>query len=527
MASDINLLERYATTHDADALSQLIQRYAGLVYGTCIRITRNSHDAEDVAQICFMELARRAATVSSSLPGWLHALATSRSIDYIRKAANRRRHEAAALGQEREDQGPTWPQLAPYVDEALEQLSEDLRVPLVMHYLQGHDQAEIASTLAVNQSTVSRRLDNGVRELRKSLKESGNVATITALTSLLGVHGVTAAPAKLLSTLGKLALAGAGSATGVTSSSSSMATVLTACSSKLAVAIAAGSAVVIGLVVLRNVSKHEIGGVLSAENKSAQNELGTNEIHGEIFFLMQDPLEEDRADLEMENSRLLSEVDDMRRELKDEVARRAHLEAELMRLKKGKSDGRKSHSSHRKNGNRLEDVEEIAIVAPGYSDEFQPQASLLAVLELDAHQVDQLRGLGEKTLKNVQRSEIKVATDVSQSRNVISYSIVMRDGQVSREKSNFLARTELVVGQKNMVHMRRSIDQVFKHLENRREIIFRSLRKHGSVDEWSLQIESFNEDGVRQNTSVVTHYRPVSYSTVPARYEHLFRLGNR
>ena len=73
MTSDFALLNKYARAHDAEAYSQLVQRYAGLVHGTCMRVTRNTHDGEDLAQICFMELARRAGAISSSLPGWLHA----------------------------------------------------------------------------------------------------------------------------------------------------------------------------------------------------------------------------------------------------------------------------------------------------------------------------------------------------------------------------------------------------------------------------------------------------------------------
>lgn len=86
MTNDVALLEQYAQTRDAEAFAELVRRYAGAVYGTCLRTTGDPYDTEDVAQECFMELARRAGSVTSSVGGWLHTLATCRSKNAIRGA---------------------------------------------------------------------------------------------------------------------------------------------------------------------------------------------------------------------------------------------------------------------------------------------------------------------------------------------------------------------------------------------------------------------------------------------------------
>ena len=106
MPNDGALLQQYARTRDADAFAELVRRHAGPVYGTCLRITRNAHDAEDVAQECFMELGRNAGAIVSSLPGWLHTAATSRSVNAIRNAATRRRYEEMAMTQQDNEEGP-------------------------------------------------------------------------------------------------------------------------------------------------------------------------------------------------------------------------------------------------------------------------------------------------------------------------------------------------------------------------------------------------------------------------------------
>ena len=115
MVSDAKLLEQYAQSRDAGAFAELVRRHSGLVYSTSLRLTGNAHDAEDVAQQCFMDLARAAASISSSLPAWLHVTATRRSVDAVRSASARRRHEEAAMSKDRaSDAQPTWEQVAPH-----------------------------------------------------------------------------------------------------------------------------------------------------------------------------------------------------------------------------------------------------------------------------------------------------------------------------------------------------------------------------------------------------------------------------
>jgi hypothetical protein len=71
--TDPELPRRYFRTRDPESFAQLAQRYAGYVFGTSLRITGKRHDAEDVTQGCFLELARDAAAVESSLASWLPA----------------------------------------------------------------------------------------------------------------------------------------------------------------------------------------------------------------------------------------------------------------------------------------------------------------------------------------------------------------------------------------------------------------------------------------------------------------------
>ena len=112
----------------------------------------------------------------------------------------------------REDSEPAWAEIAPHVDEALAEFPDELAVPLTLHYLQGQSQTEVASALGVDQSTISRRVERGLEELREKLRQAGIAVPVAALGSLLDQNATIAVPASLLASLGKMAMSGVGGA---------------------------------------------------------------------------------------------------------------------------------------------------------------------------------------------------------------------------------------------------------------------------------------------------------------------------
>jgi RNA polymerase sigma factor (sigma-70 family) len=210
MESDLQLLQQYAKSHDADVFADLVTRYAGMVYATCLRVTGNVHAAEDASQECFLQLARQAGSIRQSLAGWLHCKAVSQALTDRRSEARRKRREegSARIHTKASSDEPTWAEISPYVDEALAGLPRELRDVLVRHYLQRKTQAEVAEELRVDQSTVSRRMAKGLKSLRSALKRRGVIVTSAVLGIALGAHTSSAAPAALTIALGKMAMAG-------------------------------------------------------------------------------------------------------------------------------------------------------------------------------------------------------------------------------------------------------------------------------------------------------------------------------
>ncbi len=190
-----------------------------MVFSVARRITGNHHDAEDVTQACFADLANQADRVETSLGGWLHGAATRKSLHVVREQATRRKHE----DQFKNDAPPpvempgegSWMAVGPRVDEALDQLPDKLREPLIAHFLNGVSQREIARQMGVSRSVVARIIDMGVYELRRKLAKGGVVVgSVAALMVMLSNNTAEAVPATLSAGLGKLALAGFGNGGG-------------------------------------------------------------------------------------------------------------------------------------------------------------------------------------------------------------------------------------------------------------------------------------------------------------------------
>ncbi len=206
---DEMLVRRLVAEDDAEAFSALVGHHAGMVYGTCRRVLGSDAQAADAVQETFFQLLKEAHRIRGSVAGWLHQVATRRAVDIVRRDISRRRREeqyAASLSNE----SASWEGLEPLVDEALEELPEDLRELLILYYLNGQTTTEIAAAKGVAQSTISRHVASALDTLRRKLRARGVVVGLTVLAGLMA-NSAEAAPPSLLRSLGKIALVKAAS----------------------------------------------------------------------------------------------------------------------------------------------------------------------------------------------------------------------------------------------------------------------------------------------------------------------------
>jgi RNA polymerase sigma-70 factor (ECF subfamily) len=253
--SESVLLERFVRGGDSGAFAEIVRRYAGLVYATCMRVLADADRAADATQETFFQLMRKAGEIRGSLAGWLHRVAVRKSVDVLRDASARRRREGAYLDAKGDDDS-TWRDVVPFVDEALDSLDEETRGLIVRHFLEGRSMTELADQSALSRPTISRRIDAGLTRLRAQLRKRGVLVTAATLTTLLGESTARSAPAALLQQLGKMALLGAKTAavpaSAPASSAALTAGVVAAVKTKLVIAATGIVLLGVGLYTYRN-----------------------------------------------------------------------------------------------------------------------------------------------------------------------------------------------------------------------------------------------------------------------------------
>ena len=107
--SDFDLM-RDIQTGDADALSQLYDRYNGILKALILRVIHNEAEADDLLQEIFMEIWNQAKNFSAQKGkplGWMVTLARRRAIDGLRKKQAYARAEER-LQDETEQQPDAW-----------------------------------------------------------------------------------------------------------------------------------------------------------------------------------------------------------------------------------------------------------------------------------------------------------------------------------------------------------------------------------------------------------------------------------
>ncbi len=169
--SDEDLVE--ASLTDLDAFGELIRRHQDFVYGAALRIVRNPVMAQDLAQEAFVRAHR-------ALPGfrgqaqvrsWLYRIATNLALNAVQR---RKEYPSETLP----DRPAKYDPATDAVNEALREDLEDaigdlpdkLKEPLVLREYEGMTYQEIADTLDLPINTVRTRILRARRSLRERME---------------------------------------------------------------------------------------------------------------------------------------------------------------------------------------------------------------------------------------------------------------------------------------------------------------------------------------------------------------------
>ncbi|AHI22463.1 RNA polymerase sigma factor SigE [Corynebacterium vitaeruminis DSM 20294] len=156
---------------------ELVEEHADSVYRLAYRLSGNQHDAEDLTQETFMRVFRSLKNYQpGTFEGWLHRITTNLFLDMVRHRS-KIRMEALPEDYERvpgtdmtPEQAYSVANLDPALQAALDGLSPDFRVAVVLCDVVGMSYDEIADTLGVKMGTVRSRIHRGRSQLRAALE---------------------------------------------------------------------------------------------------------------------------------------------------------------------------------------------------------------------------------------------------------------------------------------------------------------------------------------------------------------------
>ena len=175
-------LVRATARGDERAYASLYDRYSPILFGLLLRILHSRAEAEDVLQEVFLQVWQQARSFDQSRGRaftWLVTLARSRAIDRLRavesrdRAARRSAEEGAPEGatfEEPADSAAERSEQAAVVRAALAELPEEQRRTLLLAYLEGMSQSEIAARTGQPLGTVKTRTRAGLKKLGELLR---------------------------------------------------------------------------------------------------------------------------------------------------------------------------------------------------------------------------------------------------------------------------------------------------------------------------------------------------------------------
>jgi len=161
----------------ATRAEEAFRRHYAQVFRYLRRRVPSDHEAEDLAQIVFVDAARRLEDFKSGdapVLAWLYTVAQRRLADRARRLA--REETLAALEAARlrvvgqQDYGP---EVAEPLRRALARLPESQRTVVVLKQLRGLAFADIAARVGATEEACKMRFARGLEALRRDLERDG------------------------------------------------------------------------------------------------------------------------------------------------------------------------------------------------------------------------------------------------------------------------------------------------------------------------------------------------------------------
>ena len=148
-------------TNAEKAFEELYKLYSGVLYGICLRYSKNTADADDILQETFITVFKKIKQFRSegSLEGWLKKITVNTSINFYRKKIKTNTVSNEELKIEHEIKETVFSKLTnDEIVSLIQQMPEGYRLVFNMYVIEGYKHNEIAKILNVTESTSKTQL---------------------------------------------------------------------------------------------------------------------------------------------------------------------------------------------------------------------------------------------------------------------------------------------------------------------------------------------------------------------------------
>jgi len=204
---DEQLLDRFLNQDNEAAeaaFRAIVVRHGPMVLGVCRHVLNQQQDAEDAFQATFLVLARKAGSIRDRrvLARWLYEVAYRIAMRAKTNGVRRRAHErqGGEMVATVSVDDHSWRELRPVLHDEVNRLPEKYRLPVILCYLEGKTNEEVAQLLHWPVGTVKGRLSRARDLLRSRLTRRGLALSAVMLVTALSDGTVIAdvVPARLV-----------------------------------------------------------------------------------------------------------------------------------------------------------------------------------------------------------------------------------------------------------------------------------------------------------------------------------------
>jgi RNA polymerase sigma factor (sigma-70 family) len=220
MTDDMTLLREYARGNSEEAFAALVSRHVNLVYSVALRDVHDPSLAEEITQVVFIILARKAESLGPKviLSGWLCRTARYASANAltIQRRRQQREQEAYMQSSLNQPEPEAWTQIAPLLGRAMEQLGQKDHDAVVLRFFERKSFQEIGTAFGASENAAKKRVAYALEKLRKYFSKRGVILPIAVITAAISANSVQAAPSVLAKAATAVAIAKGATASGST-----------------------------------------------------------------------------------------------------------------------------------------------------------------------------------------------------------------------------------------------------------------------------------------------------------------------